>query len=214
MTEPVVIEASVGVPAESSPTASSAPEVADRGVGPAAIALLVAGFALAAAAQYLPWSSVNLRAGGETNAITGEDRGLPATLDIDLASLNNGHVVAYLSTLALALVGIGVLIVTRGVVRRAAGAATLGLLAGNALVLVGFKRAIEHLGFSPYTAFSMPEDAVHITAGYPLAAAATAMLAAGTIVAVRGLLRPGRRARLEEPHDGSEPLELTVTPLR
>ena len=40
------------------------------------------------------------------------------------------------------------------------------------------------------------------------------MLAAGTIVAVRGLLRPGRRAPKEEPHDGSEPLELTVTPLR
>jgi hypothetical protein len=209
MTEPVVIEASVGVPAEPSPAA----EAPQRGVGPAAVAMLVVGFGLAAAAQYLPWSTVNLRAGTEENPLTGEDRNLPTNVDIDLASLNSGHVMVYLSTLALALVGIGVLVVTRGLARRAAGAAALGMLAGNALVLVGIKRAIEHVGISPYVAYTLSEEAVHIGAGYPLAAAATAMLAAGTIVGVRGLLRPGRRARAEEPHDGTEPLELTVTPL-
>ncbi|WP_327007355.1 hypothetical protein OHA72_08870 [Dactylosporangium sp. NBC_01737] len=214
MTEPVLIETSVGVPAVSSAYSASA-ATAERGVGPAAIAMLVIGFVLAAAAQYLPWSSINLRAAGnEANPLIGDDRTVPASIDIDLASLNNGHVVVYLSTLALALVGIGVLIVTRGLARRAAAAAAVGLLAGNALVLVGFQRSIEHLGSSPYTAYSLPEEAVHVGAGYPLAVAATAMLAAGTIVAVRGLLRPGRRAPKEEPHDGSEPLELTVTPLR
>ena len=90
------------------------------------------------------------------------------------------------------------LLVTRGTARRGAAAGALAMLAGNALVLVGFKRIIDRLGSSPYTSYRLPDDAVHIGAGYPLAAAATAMLAAGAIVAVRGLAAApaaGRRRR-------------------
>ena len=142
------------------------------------------------------------------------DGTVPQSIDIDLASLNSGPVVVYLGTLTLALVGIGILLVTRGAVRRGAAAGALAMLAGNVLVLVGFKQIIDRLGYSPLTSYRLPDDAVHIGAGYPLAAAATAMLAAGAIVAVRGLVRFGRRAPVEDVHDGSEPLELTVTPLR
>lgn len=191
-----------------------APVAQERGPGPVAVALFVIGFGLAAAAQYLPWASIDVAAAAESNQLSGESRGLPSSVDIDLASLNNGHVVVYLSTLALALVGIGVLVVTQGAVRRAASAAAVALLAGNALVLIGFQRVLEHLGGGPYGAYTLAEEAVRIGAGYPLAVAATAMLAAGAIVGGRGLLLPGRRAAKDEPHDGTEPLELTVTPLQ
>jgi hypothetical protein len=193
------------------------PGAAERGAGPVAVALLAVGFALAAAAQYLPWSSVNLRSAAVGDPDL-EDNPLPESIDIDLASLNSGPVVVYLGTLTLALVGIGILLTTRGTVRRGAAAGALAMLAGNALVLVGFKQIIDRLGYSPLNAYRLPDDAVHVGAGYPLAAAATAMLAAGAILAARGsvhgLIRLGRRKPAEEPHDGSEPLELTVTPLR
>ncbi|MEV4507942.1 hypothetical protein AB0K00_03140 [Dactylosporangium sp. NPDC049525] len=229
MTEPVVIGPSIVAPAAPSTALSHAPSdqpsvdapppgAAERGAGPVAIALLALGFGLAAAAQYLPWSSVNLREAAVGDPDLSEDSSVPQSIDVDLASLNSGPVVVYLGTLTLALVGIGILLATRGSVRRGAAAGALAMLAGNALVLVGFKQIIDRLGYSPLTSYRLPDEAVHVGAGYPLAAAATAMLAAGAIVAVRGSLlgpnRPGRKARAEEPHDGSEPLELTVTPLR
>ncbi|GAB3866484.1 hypothetical protein GCM10027610_118830 [Dactylosporangium cerinum] len=184
--------------------------MAERGGGPVAIGLLAIGFALAAAAQYLPWSSINLRAAAIGDPDLAEGDSTPDTIDIDLASLNSGPVVVYLGTLTLALVGIGILLATRGAVRRGAAAGALAMLAGNALVLVGFKQIIDRLGYSPLSSYRLPDDAVHVGAGYPLAAAATAMLAVGAIVAVRGL---ARRRPVEDHHDGSEPLELTVTPL-
>lgn len=223
MTEPVVIGASIVAPAanrhmlstpqtaDASPSADAPLAAAERGAGPVAIALMAIGFGLAAVAQYLPWSTVNPRSVGDPDL--SEESNLPQNIDVDLASLNSGPVVVYLGTLTLALVGIGILLATSGAVRRGAAAGALAMLAGNALVLVGFKRIIDHLGFSPLTSYRLPDDAVHVGAGYPLAAAATAMLAAGVIVAVRGLARPRRRAMAEDPHDGTEPLELTVTPL-
>ncbi|GAA1502981.1 hypothetical protein GCM10009827_014830 [Dactylosporangium maewongense] len=184
----------------------------ERGPGPVGMALLVSGFVLAAAAQYLPWASVDLRsaAGGE-DEVSGP---VPASIELDLASFNNGHVIAYLVTVALALVGVGVLAATRGPVRRAAAAAALGLLAGNALVLVGLKKAIEHVGGSALVSYRLPEETIHIGAGYPLAIAATVLLAAGVLIAARMLPDIGRRRPVDEPHDGAEPLELTVTPLQ
>lgn len=221
MTEPVVIGPSIVAPAETplvplaGPSADvPPPAAAERGAGPVAVALIAIGFGLAAAAQYLPWSTVNLRGAAVGDPDLTEDSTLPQSIDVDLASLNSGPVVVYLGTLTLALVGIGILLATRGAVRRGAAAGALAMLAGNALVLIGFKQIIDRLGYSPLTSYRLPDEAVHVGAGYPLAAAATAMLAAGAIVAVRGLARPGRRAPAEDPHDGSEPLELTVTPLR
>ncbi|GAA3230016.1 hypothetical protein ACFO1B_26445 [Dactylosporangium siamense] len=217
MTEPVVRGPSIVAPAVPSSPPSATPAdapppagVAERGGGPVAIALLAVGFALAAAAQYLPWSSINLRTAVMGDPDLAENGSTPETIDIDLASLNSGPVVVYLGTLTLALVGIGILLVTRGAVRRGAAAGALAMLAGNALVLVGFKQIIDRLGYSPLSSYRLPDDAVHVGPGYPLAAAATAMLAAGAIVAVRGLTR---RRPVEDHHDGSEPLELTVTPL-
>ena len=217
MTEPVVRGPSIVAPASPAavpaavPSADAPPPagVAER-AGPVAIAMLAVGFALAAAAQYLPWSSINLRSVAPGAPDLAESGSTPESIDIDLASLNSGPVVVYLGTLTLALVGIGILLVTRGAVRRGAAAGALAMLAGNALVLVGFKQIIDRLGYSPLSSYRLPDDAVHVGAGYPLAAAATAMLAAGAIVAVRGL---ARRRPVEEQHDGSEPLELTVTPL-
>jgi drug/metabolite transporter (DMT)-like permease len=204
MSEPVAIEA---------PSTDAGP-VDERGTGPVAIAMLVIGFGLAAAAQYLPWSTIDLRRSAEANPLVGDGDGLPASIDIDLANLGSGHVVVYLSTLVLALAAIGVLVVTQGTARRAACAAAVALLAGNALILVGFNRPIDHLAANLYASSTVPDDVMHIGAGYPLAAAATAMLAAGAIVALRGNLRPSRRRPVEDPHDGSEPLELSVTPLQ
>ncbi|MDG6110032.1 hypothetical protein Daura_50685 [Dactylosporangium aurantiacum] len=221
MTEPVVTGASTtdtsqtaltAWPADAPPPAGTTPDAAERGAGPVAVAVLAVGFCLAAAAQYLPWSSVNLReaavADPDVSAST-----VPESIDVDLASLNSGPFVVYLGTLTLALVGIGILLTTRGAVRRGAAAGALAMLAGNALVLVGFKQIIDRLGYSPLASYRLPQDAVHVGTGYPLAAAATALLAVGVVIAVRGLGRPGRRARRDDPHDGSEPLELTVTPL-
>jgi hypothetical protein len=214
MTEPVILV----TPASPPPVDAAPPPAVERGAGPVAIALLAIGFGLAAVAQYLPWSSVNLREANVGDPDLAEDSTVPQSIDVDLASLNSGPVVVYLGTLTLALVGIGILLATRGAVRRGAAAGALAMLAGNVLVLVGFKQIIDRLGYSPLTSYRLPTDAVHIGAGYPLAVAATAMLAAGAIVAVRGSvlgpLRPGRQRAAEEPHDGSEPLELTVTPLR
>lgn len=221
MTEPVTTGASTADPSRTDPTTwptdapppgGATPGAAERGAGPIAVAVLAVGFGLAAAAQYLPWSSVNLReaAVGDPDISAGT---VPDSIDVDLASLNSGPVVVYLGTLTLALVGVGILLATRGAVRRGAAAGALAMLAGNALVLVGFKQIIDRLGYSPLASYRLPEEAVHVGAGYPLAAAATAVLAAGTIIAVRGIGRPGRRAGADDPHDGSEPLELTVTPL-
>ncbi|MFF5231043.1 hypothetical protein [Dactylosporangium sp. NPDC000521] len=183
----------------------------DRGPGPVGVALLVSGFVLAAAAQYLPWASVDM----QTAAGAGDEDGpLPTSIELDLASFNNGHVIAYLATVAFALVGVGVLVATRGPVRRAAAAAALGLLAGNALVLVGLKKAVEHFGSSALVSFRLPQETIHIGAGYPLAIAATVLLAVGVVTAARMLPDTRRRRPADEPHDGAEPLELTVTPLQ
>ncbi len=211
MTEPVVIGTSIVAPS-GEPSAGAPPAPAERGAGPVGLGLIAIGFGLAAAAQYLPWSTVNLRSAGVGDPDLAENGTVPQSIDVDLASLNSGPVVVYLGTLTLALVGIGILLATRGAVRRGAAAGALAMLAGNALVLVGFKQIIDRFGYNPLVSYRLPDDAVHVGAGYPLAAAATALLAAGAIVAVRGLGRP-RRSQADEPHDGSEPLELTVTPL-
>ena len=183
----------------------------DRGPGPVGVALLISGFALAAAAQYLPWASVDMRA---ASGVGDEEGPLPTTIELDLASFNNGHVIAYLATVAFALAGVGVLVATRGPVRRAVAAAALGLLAGNALVLVGFKKAVEHVGSSALVSYRLPQEMIHIGAGYPLAIAATVLLAAGVVTTGRMLPDARRRHLADESHDGAEPLELTVTPLQ
>ncbi|MEV0132314.1 hypothetical protein AB0H83_28095 [Dactylosporangium sp. NPDC050688] len=211
-TAPTAWPADAASPASAAPPAGATPDAAERGAGPVAVTVLAIGFGLAAVAQYLPWSSVNLREAAMSDPDMSAST-VPESIDVDLASLNSGPVVVYLGTLTLALVGIGILLATRGAVRRGAAAGALAMLAGNALVLVGFKQIIDRLGFSPLASYRLPDDAVHIGTGYPLAAAATAVLAAGTIIAVRGLGRLGRRAPADDPHDGSEPLELTVTPL-
>jgi hypothetical protein len=188
-----------------------------RRAGPVALALLAIGFGLAISAQYMPWSSIKTGAADaqETDSLVTTVRRLPTSIDIDLANMNTGHVVTYLTTMVLALVAIAVLLSSTGAVRRIATAAAAGLLAGNVLVLVGFKSAIDNLGASPFTAYSLPEQAIGVGAGYPLAYAAALVLAAGVFMAVRGPLltgRPGRRSRrpVEQPESG-EPLDLTVS---
>ncbi|GGM11221.1 hypothetical protein ACFFX1_25535 [Dactylosporangium sucinum] len=183
--------------------------------GPVALSLLAVGFGLALAAQYLPWSSVKTGVTSDDEDVvpTGARARVPATLDIALASLNTAHVVAYLATLVLALGAIAVVLTTTDVVRRVATASAAGLLAGNVLVLGGVKAAIDALGQSSFTMYTLPEDAVSVGMGYPLAIAATLLLLAGLVVAVRGRLlrdRLGRRSEIDE-SDGGEPLDLTVT---
>ncbi|WP_238009270.1 hypothetical protein KZZ52_59365 [Dactylosporangium sp. AC04546] len=184
--------------------------------GPVALSLLAVGFGLALAAQYLPWSSVKTGVASDDEDVvaTSARSRVPATLDITLASLNTAHVVAYLATLVLALGAIAVVLTTTDVVRRVSTAAAAGLLAGNVLVLGGFKSAIDALGQSSFTMYTLPEDAVSVGMGYPLAIAATLLLLAGVVIAVRGPIlrdRIGRRSELDETADG-EPLDLTVTP--
>jgi hypothetical protein len=232
MTEPVAIEAfdaasrsnlsnpssasgSPDAPSSPGSSVSSDPSLDERGPGPVGVALLVAGFTLAAVAQYLPWASVDVRAanagsGGEEDEI----RELPSKIDIDLGTFTSGHVIAYLGTIALALVGVGVVMATRAPFRRPAAAAALGLLAGNLLILVGFKRSIEHVGGSALMSYRLPEESITVGAGYPLAIAATVLLATGVMLAARMLPKVGRRRSVDDPHDGTEPLELTVSPVR
>jgi hypothetical protein len=203
-------------PVASEPVVAPPPEAPSQRPGPIAFALLAIGFGLALAAQYLPWSSIKTGASDPADdSIVNPTRPLPATTNIDLANMNTGHVVMYLTTIVLALVAITVVVTSGGVVRRTATAAAAGLLAGNVLVLVGFKAAIDNLGASPYTAYSLSDEAVAVGSGYPLAIAATLMLAAGVIAAVRGPLLSGRvsRRRAAEQPDSGEPLDLTVTPV-
>ncbi|UWP82613.1 hypothetical protein [Dactylosporangium fulvum] len=186
--------------------------------GPIAYALLAIGFGLALAAQYLPWSSfkTGISSRDDDTLVSPTRREIPPSIDINLANLNTGHVVAYLSTIVLALCAIAVLLSAGGVVRRTATAAAGGLLAGNLLVLVGFKSAIDNLGMNSSSAFALPDDAISVGAGYPLAVSAALILAAGVIVAGRGPLLRGMRGfgrkSVEEPEDGA-PLDLTVTPV-
>ncbi|MFG2045376.1 hypothetical protein [Dactylosporangium sp. NPDC048998] len=202
---------------------SQAP-LTDRRPGPVAFALLAIGFVLALAAQYLPWTwlaplwtsvpapvSIDDTGSNGTGPLISSSVRRPDTIEIDLANLNTGHVVAYLTTIVLALVAIAVLLSATGAVRRTAIAAAAGLLAGNLLVLVGFKSAIANLGNTPFASFTLPENSVSVGIGYPMAYASAVLLAGGVFVAARGPQLRTRRRREELLPEGGEPLELTVT---
>ncbi|UWZ36654.1 hypothetical protein Drose_37635 [Dactylosporangium roseum] len=214
MAPPAPVAAPVAAP---EPSPVTEPPAAQR-PNPIAYALLAIGFGLALAAQYLPWSSfqTGVSTADDDTRVSPTRRQIPSSVDINLANLNTGHVVAYLSTIVLALCAIAILLSADGVVRRTATAAAGGLLAGNLLVLVGFKSAIDNLGMSSSPAFALPDDAISVGAGYPVAVSAALLLAAGVIVAARGPLLRGRRGFgrkiAEEPENGG-PLDLTVTPV-
>ncbi|MEU7865794.1 hypothetical protein [Dactylosporangium sp. NPDC049140] len=180
-----------------------------------ALALLAIGFGLALSAQYMPWGSFSL---GSRSAATGEefvlapDSAAQRSVDVPLTYLNAAHVAVYLITLAGALTALAVVLaVNSGGARRVPAAVAGGLLAANVLVLVGFKSVIDHMGSGDFSFLLVVNSQSKSGPGYLLGYAATLVLAAALVVAVRPQRLRVRRGA-DEAEDG-EPLELTVTPV-
>ncbi|MFB9413009.1 hypothetical protein [Dactylosporangium matsuzakiense] len=182
---------------------------------PDVIALVLAaiGLGLAAAAEYLPWGSVALTR-GETD-ISSSIGGSSAdrVVEVPLTNLSPAHVAVYLITLTATLAALAVVLTATGAgVRRVAAGVTGGLLAANALVLVGLSSVIQNVGGSELELLLGRPDNVSHGPGYLLAYAATLMLAAALAMAVWAPARSLGRRRDEEP-EGGEALELSVTPV-
>jgi hypothetical protein len=185
-----------------------------------ALGLLAVGFGLAVSAQYLPWGSFTLggrSALAEEDAILAPNSTVTRSVDVPLTYLSAAHVAVYLITLAGALTALAVVLsVTGAGARRIAGGVAGGLLAANALVLVGLKSVIDHMGNGDFSFLLVSGVNSEHGPGYLLAYAAALVLAGALVAAVRAPSSSGpllRSRRRDDERQGGEPLELTVTPV-
>jgi hypothetical protein len=177
-----------------------------------ATSLAVIGFGLALAAQYLPWAHLDMKQASRLVADV-DDPALAKVVDIPASSFDVAHMTIYMLTLGLGLAALATVLATTGQPRRIATGAGIGLLAGNLLALVGLNGIIEHVTTTNVMSLALDADMVSSGPGYYLAYAAVLVLAAALVL---GAWTPSAALRTlhgDEPVEGGEPLELTVTPV-
>jgi hypothetical protein len=178
-----------------------------------ALACVAAGFALALAAQLLPWATVQALVVSDNSPIgansTAQDVGLEAFG-------NSGLVYQLIWPVLLALTGAAFVVGRRR--RRIVCAAGIGAAGGVLMALVGILRMISNgAGATTFgNRFVVTEQAPPTTLGAGVYSAFVAVLLVVLALAFTGIL-PARRARaaddvVEEPETDAPP-DLTVTPL-
>jgi hypothetical protein len=164
-----------------------------------ALGLAVAGFLVAAAAQYMPWIHLN---GGLDRTAGGAAGGA----DLHVTSLPPGGAILYGFSLVIGLGLLGLLLFVE-TPRRLVAAATIGVLAGNALALIELSTSLEAVTGQFTSADSSQLGSM--TSGFYLGLASLVLLVGAAFMAAL----PRRPRRTTENEDIEEPMELTVTGL-
>jgi hypothetical protein len=190
----------------------AAPPAARERLNYVALSGAIVGFVLVLAAEYLPWIHVDLNGvdDGNTNPATSEH-----IYDFPLGMVNTWQNMAYGLSVLLVLALIATLLVAAPPLRRLVAAAALGLLAGQASILVGLASSIEQgagLG-GAIEISSLPDNAVSVGPGFLVAVAALLVLAASVAVGVRSARSPRPQKTQNDPDAVDEPIDLVVTPL-
>lgn len=177
------------------------PEPAARRFRPnvPALGLAIAGFLVAAGGQYMPWIHLN-------DGVLRTNDAAPGGMDLHVSSMPAAGMILYGFSLFLALGLLGLLLFVDSH-RRAVAGATIGILAGNALVLINLSTSMESVT-GQFIAVD-PSKLGSLSTGFYLAVAALVLLGAAAAVA----LLPRRSRRTPETEDIEEPMELTVTGL-
>jgi hypothetical protein len=165
-----------------------------------ALGLAVVGFLVALGSQYAPWIHL------ANDPTRSPDGGSAGPFDLHLASLPSSSAIVYGFSLVAALGLVGLLLFLETHRRLVAGAA-IGVLAGNALALVGVSSSMELVTGE----FNSPGAAQSgsMSIGFYLGIAALLLLVAAVVMVVV----PRRSQRTREKVALEEPMELTVTGL-
>ena len=180
------------------------------GPGSAALSCAVVGFALAVAAQLLPWMTVEF-------GVEGLNQAVPVDIGLDLlVSVPAALVYQLVWPPLLGLVGAALVVARRR--RRVVAAAGLGVAAGQVAVLAGLVRAIRYgagvYSFGPNgvrTANQLPP--ITLGPGVYFGFAAVLLVALALVFAMGTRLRRGGVPPNEDEPDAGPPPDLTVTPL-
>jgi hypothetical protein len=181
------------------------PAASGLGFSPVSVPCAVLGFLLVMAAEFLPWFTVTVSNGDSGSTLR----------SVGLASVPTLQTITYYPLWAVIFALVAVAVAVPGPVRRIAGAAGVGLLAGQAMLLLSLSR--------PVTTQDSISVTRHLEQGFYCALAAVLAVLAAVLFSGRT-----RRPRLSTVADvdasgadwRSEPeapastvvLELTVTP--
>jgi hypothetical protein len=176
-------------------------------VNPYALGCLLGGFVALLGAQYLPWAHLN--------AIASSSNDLPSSsvaqgIDVNLNQFNQLMSLCYHLTLPLVLAGAGAAVIGAPRIRRTAAALALGLLGGQAALLVTVARDIQFGSVEGPVTPRSGADAIDFGPGFSIAVLATLLLVAAAVLAVR---QTRRRRELDAAAEleAAAPLDLTVS---
>jgi hypothetical protein len=162
--------------------------------------LAVAGFVLLVIAEFVPWARINLAAA----STVATDNGNPAELTVTLDRVVSNESFAFQLSMIALLAAVGYTLGTSAARRRVALGTTIGVAAGNLLLVVLLGRAALHtfdtlsgFGFAPRT-----DTAPRLSTGPGVyLAAAGVLLLAASAVAAAGLTRFTRPAVPARPRE-------------